>query len=71
MTGGADCGYNGKKRKTVRQKGEREMKRVLKLCVAVVAWLLFELLFDGSGIDIKRRWEKIKAWAGYAGEKRK
>ena len=39
------------------------MKKTLKLMLGAVALLGFELLIDGSGVGMKERWEKMKAWA--------
>ena len=39
------------------------MKKTLKLMLGAVALLVFELLMDGSGVGMKERWEKMKAWA--------
>jgi len=35
----------------------------VKLCVAALVLLAYELICDGSGIGIKERWEKMKVWA--------
>lgn len=39
------------------------MKRALKPMPGAAALPGFELLMDGSGVGMKERWEKMKAWA--------
>ena len=39
------------------------MKKTSELMLGAVALLVFELLMDGSGVGMKERWEKMKAWA--------
>lgn len=39
------------------------MKKALKLVFGAAALIVFELLMDGSGVGMKERWEKMKAWA--------
>lgn len=41
------------------------MKRALKNVLGVAGLLAYELLLDGSGVGMKARWAKVKAWAGY------
>ena len=38
------------------------MKRALKFFDSAVL-LVYKLLLDGSGVGMKERWEKMKAWA--------
>ena len=39
------------------------MKRALKRLLGCIGLIAYELLLDGSGVGIKQRWEKIRAWA--------
>lgn len=40
------------------------MKRALKVFLGAAGLLAYELLLDGSGVGMKARWVKVKAWAG-------
>lgn len=40
------------------------MKRALKIILGAAGLLAYELLLDRSGVGMKARWAKFKAWAG-------
>lgn len=39
------------------------MKKALKFLLGLIALMAYELFLDGSGIGMKRRWNRLKAWA--------
>ena len=40
-----------------------KLKRAIKLLIGVVFLVLYELLLDGSGVGMKKRWNKLKGWS--------
>ena len=38
-------------------------KRMIRLLIGVVLLALYELLLDGSGVGMKKRWNRLKDWA--------
>ena len=39
------------------------MKKAWKFLIGFIALIAYELFLDGSGIGMKQRWSKLKAWS--------
>ena len=37
-------------------------KWVIRLLISVTLLALYELLLDGSGVEMKERWNRLKGW---------